>query len=172
LMWWRQLRITHRTPRFTGGVLFLIPIATFTFLVATNLSLLNSYVGELHARFVLPWDNILASLALIADGKASFIDMTNLVMTIGIGGMLIAVWRNLPREFTVYTSLMFLAPMFRMTATQPLVSMDRYALVLFPVFILLGVGGKHAWVNRVVVYLCFPLQLYLSAQFVLWGWVG
>ncbi|MBM3129824.1 MAG: hypothetical protein FJ009_14525 [Chloroflexi bacterium] len=47
-----------------------------------------------------------------------------------------------------------------------------YALAIFPAFIVLGARGQNAWVNRAIVYLAFPLQLYLSAQFVLWGWVG
>jgi len=67
---------------------------------------------------------------------------------------------------------MFLAPLFRMTTTQPLVSMMRYALAIFPVFILWGVWGKNAWVNRAIIYPSLLLQLYLSAQFVMWGWVG
>jgi hypothetical protein len=86
--------------------------------------------------------------------------------------MVLAVWRVLPREYGLYALAMYLAPLFRMTTAQPLVSMDRYALAIFPVFVLWGVWGKHAWVNRAFVYLSFPLQLYLSAQFVLWGWVG
>ena len=39
-------------------VLLLIPLATASFLLVTNLSLLASYEGQLHARFVLPWDNL------------------------------------------------------------------------------------------------------------------
>ncbi len=170
-MWWQQNKSVNAS-RFTLYVLFLIPVATFVFLASTNLSLLNSYVGELHARFVLPWENIAASCALIANGKASFIDVSNLVATLGVGAMLIIAWRRLPREYALYTLLMFLAPLFRMTETQPLVSMNRYGLVLFPMFMLLGVWGKNAWVNRAVVYLSFPLQMYFVAQFVLWGWVG
>lgn len=171
LMWWQRNRPTS-TYRFELYVLFLIPIATLAFLVATNLSLLNSYIGELHARFVLPWDNVLASLALIVSGEASFIDLTNLIATLTIGGMLVVVWRQLPLDYASYAGLMFLVPLFRMTETQPLVSMNRYVLVLFPMLMLLGVWGKNAWVNRAVVYLSFPLQLYFVAQFVLWGWVG
>jgi hypothetical protein len=156
--------------RFTS--LLLIPLATVAFLAFTNLSLLSSYVGELHARFVFPWDNFSASIALLAGGRASFVDVLNLLTTIGFGAMIIAVWRTLPREYGLYALLMYLAPLFRMTTAQPLVSMDRYALAIFPVFMLWGAWGKNAWVNRAIVYLAFPLQLFLSAQFVLWGWVG
>jgi hypothetical protein len=45
-------------------------------------------------------------------------------------------------------------------------------LTLFPVFMLWGAWGRHAWANRAILYLPFPLDLYPSAQFVMWGWVG
>ncbi|MBM3129826.1 MAG: hypothetical protein FJ009_14535 [Chloroflexi bacterium] len=163
-------RLAHYVSRFAP--LLLIPFATFAFLALTNLSLIASYESELHARFVLPSDNLLAALTLLVDGRASFVDALNLLTTLLFGAMLIAVWRALPREYGVYALLMYLAPLFRMTTTQPLVSMDRYALAIFPAFIVLGARGQNAWVNRAIVYLAFPLQLYLSAQFVLWGWVG
>ena len=174
---WRQYRASHRTypaGRFTMCVLllFAIPLATFVFLALTNLSLIRAYEGELHARFVLPWDNMAALLNLVMSGQASFVDLLNLAITAGTGVMLFALWKKLPGEYVLYALAMWLAPLFRMTTTQPLVSMARYALALFPMFILLGIWGKHAWVNRAVVYLSFPLQLYLSAQFILWGWVG
>jgi len=165
-------RITHHAIRTMQYAILLIPLATLAFLAYTNLSLLASYEGELHARFVLPWENLVAALALIVDGRASFVDGLNLLTTLGFGALLIAVWRALPREYAVYALLMYLAPLFRMTTLQPLVSMDRYVLAIFPAFIWLGARGQNAWVNRAVVYLSFPLQLYLSAQFVLWGWVG
>lgn len=152
--------------------LLLIPFATAAFLAFTNLSLLSSYVGELRARFVWPWDNFSAAFELLMGGRASFVDALNLLTTILCGALVIVVWRALPRAYGLYALLMCLAPLFRMTTTQPLVSMDRYALAIFPAFIVLGARGQNAWINRAVVYLSFPLQLYLSAQFVLWGWVG
>ncbi|MBI5029617.1 MAG: glycosyltransferase family 39 protein [Chloroflexi bacterium] len=164
--------ITHYVLRFTA--LLAIPFATLVFLAFTNLSLIASYEGELHARFVMPWDNVLASVALLTSGQGSPIDALNLVATIGFGIMLFVVWktRSVPLEYSLYSIAMFFAPLLRMTTTQPLVSMDRYVLVMFPIFMLWGVWGKNSWVNRAVVYLSFPLQLYLSAQFILWGWVG
>jgi len=176
-MWWQNDRrlptADHCIAHVIGFTpLLLIPLATAAFLALTNLSLLSSYVGELHARFVLPWDNLGALIALLASGRASVVDGLNLLTTLGFGAMMVAVWRVLPREYGLYALAMYLAPLFRMTTAQPLVSMDRYALAIFPVFVLWGVWGKHAWVNRAFVYLSFPLQLYLSAQFVLWGWVG
>jgi hypothetical protein len=165
-------RLMQYAIRNTRYPVFLIPLATLAFLAFTNLSLIASYEGELHARFVFPWDNVIAALMLLVDGRANFVDGLNLVLTILFGALVIVVWRALPREYGLYALAMYLAPLFRMTTTQPLVSMDRYVLAMFPVFIWLGARGGNTWVNRAIVYLSFPLQLYLSAQFVLWGWVG
>ncbi len=164
------LRIAYYALRFVP--LLLIPLATIAFLAFTNLSLLASYAGELHARFVLPWDNLAASVARLASGQGNLIDALNLLTTLGLGALLVAVWQKQPREYGLYAIAMFLAPLFRMTTTQPLVSMVRYALAIFPVFILWGVWGRNAWVNRAIIYPSLLLQLYLSAQFVMWGWVG
>lgn len=152
--------------------LLLIPLATFGFLLFTNLSLVASYEGELHARFVTPWENLWASMALTWNGGASIADLANLGATILFGAMCVIVWKKISRELAIYAALMFLAPVFRMTTTQPLVSMTRYILVMFPVFMLWGAWGKYVWVNRAVVYLSIPLSLYFSAQFWLWGWVA
>ena len=164
------LRITYYVLR--SASLLLLPLATAAFLAFTNLALVSSYVGELHARFVLPWENFAAAIGLLASGRASFVDGLNLAVAVLFGGLLIAIWKKLPLEYVLFAGAMYLAPLFRMTTTQPLVSMDRYALAILPAFILLGKWGKNSWINRAVVYLGFPLQLYLSAQFVLWGWVG
>jgi hypothetical protein len=160
-------------------MLLIIPLATFAFLTLQysfvgSASLIGAYEGQLHAMFVMPWDNITASVGMITAGRANLIDILNLVVTIGFGIMLLAVWiaKSIPRAYTLYAALMYLAPLFRMTTTQPLVSMLRYILVLFPIFIVWAGWGQNPWVNRTVLYLSFPLSLYFTAQFVLWGWVG
>ena len=152
--------------------LLVIQSATIIFLAFTNLSLLNAYRGELHAKFVLPWDNVLASISLLMSGQGSFVDALNLIITFGLGVMMFVIWKKLPFEYTLYSLLMLVAPMLRMTTTQPLVSMSRYALAVFPMFIVWADWGQKPWVNRAIVYLSLPLQLYLSAQFFLWGWVA
>ncbi len=150
----------------------LIPLATLGFLGFSSLSLLNTYQGTLHARFVFPWENVWATVSVLTNGKGSIVDALNLIVTLGLLGMMFPVWKKLPLEYTLLSLLMLLAPMLRMTTTQPLVSMTRYALAVFPVFIVLAMWGKNPWVNRLVLYSSVLLQLYLSAQFILWGWVA
>jgi hypothetical protein len=58
-------------------------------------------------------------------------------------------------------------------AVHPMASVGRYTLELFPGFFLLGsLGERNPWLNRLILYPSIALFLYLSAQFVLWGWVG
>lgn len=185
-LWWKQARLarsqapeTFRPFDVLRGVapLALIPLATGAVLLweywfIDRAFLLTSYEGQLYAQFVFPWENVGAAVRLWAAGQAGVIDVLNLLATILFAAMTLLVWIKLPREYGLYTLAMLLAPLFRMTTQQPLVSMFRYVLILFPVFMLWAIWGKNAWVNRAVVYLSFPLALYTSAQFMLWGWVG
>lgn len=170
-MLWRD-KVSAKELVLRGLPLILIPMATLSFLAFSNLSLLNTYQGTLNARFVLPWQNIWAAASVLLRGEGTIVDALNLITTLGSIGMLFVIWKKLPFEYTLYSLLMLAAPMFRMTTTQPLVSMMRYAIVIFPIFIVLGLWGKNPWVNRLILYTSVLLQLYLSAQFILWGWVA
>jgi len=55
---------------------------------------------------------------------------------------------------------------------QPLLSVPRYALAIFPAFIVLGRAGKNPLVNRLIIYLSWLGLLFFSGQFVIWGWVA
>lgn len=165
--------VSHRRDKLLGAAsLLLVPVASFSYVAASNSSLIANYQDKLHASFVLPWDNLGAAVTLIGQGRASVPDVLNLAATLFFAGMCAVVWANLPRQFGLYTFGMFLAPLVRMTTQQPLVSMTRYVLVLFPAYLVLANWGKNRWINRAVVYLSLPLNLYLSAQFFLWGWVA
>lgn len=172
LMWRETKGLALRAKLARFASLALIPLATASFLAFTNLSLISTYERTLQARFVSPWENILASVALLSCGGGGVVDALNLVFTLGLIAVMFPIWRKLPPEYFLYSILMLVAPMLRMTTTQPLVSMMRYALAIFPAFMVFGLWGGNKWGNRVIMYLSLSLQLYLSAQFILWGWVG
>jgi hypothetical protein len=172
VLWYESRGVGMKKIILRGIPLLIMPLATVSFLAISNLSLVDTYQGRLHAKFVLPWDNIFATISLLAGDRGGIIDALNLIVTLGLIAMIFTVWKKLPLEYTLYSILMLAAPMFRMTTTQPLVSMTRYALVVFPAFIVLGIWGRNQWVNRIIIYTSALLQLYLSAQFILWGWVA
>lgn len=173
-LWLRSMRVGAGTRSLIwSGLAFLaIPLTTFGFLVFMRLSFFTSLEGGWDARIVPPWESLLASFGQIAGGRFSFVDLVNLTVSLLFGVVIVLGWKRLPVAYSLYAAAMLLGPLFRLTPTQPLVSMSRYVLPIFPVFLLLGKWGENPWVNRLFVYTSFPLNLYFSAQFVLWGWVA
>jgi len=162
---------------WTGLSALLVPLGTILFLAFQRYwmgeaSMLQTYEGQLYARFVLPWDNILASVRVILSPEGSFIDLLNLLITFLFIALVVAVWKKLPKEYGIYSAFTLLALMLRMTTLQPLVSMSRYVLAIFPAFMLMGAWGGNPWVNRLILYPSIALLIYLMGQFILWGWVA
>ncbi|MCJ7667445.1 MAG: hypothetical protein MUP04_04030, partial [Anaerolineae bacterium] len=155
--------------------LFLIPLGAASFLFYLNslgASLFNVYQSHLHAQFVLPWDNIIATVQNILSPEGTFIDIVNLIMTFIFLAMTITSFRAMPLSYSLYMALTIFVLLLRRTTAQPLVSMSRYVLTLFPAFMLWGLRGKNPWVNRLIVYPSIALLIYLCGQFAIWGWVA
>ena len=168
-LWWTQAD----SRRWRDGLsLLMVPLATLSFLALTGLSGVSSLQNGWRAKFVLPWQNIVEFCKLAGQNRLLPIDIFDLFVVVVFAILCYAIWTRLPREFGLYSLAMFLVPLFRVNAGQPFVSMARYVLVIFPAFILLGQWGKNPWVNRLILYLSFPVLLYFSAQFWMWGWVG
>jgi Mannosyltransferase (PIG-V) len=168
-MWWRQG--APRRWRDALALLF-IPSGAGAFLMITNLGAFTSYQSTWHSRFVFPWEHFAEMARLIANHLATSTDYFNLFVTLLFGCLIVFTWLEMPPELSLYSALMFLLPLFRISAGQPFVSMSRYVLVLFPVFILLGKWGAKSWVNRLILYPSFLGALFFSAQFWMWGWVA
>jgi hypothetical protein len=128
--------------------------------------------AALNARLVFPWDNILYAFQTLASGKFLLADVLNLLAFALAIFLLWRGWRFLPVEFSIYVAVTLIVASVRWVDTQPLNSMTRYVLTLFPLFMLLAYWSKNRWIERAVVYTSVPLGLYLSAQFLTWGWVA
>ena len=125
-----------------------------------------------HARLVLPWQTYGYALQTILSRNFTFIDLLNWAIATLFMAFLAWGWRRIPIEYTLYTASSLLIMLIRIVDTQPLISFSRYSLTLFPVFYSLGLVAENRIVRRVLVYTFIPLNLYLSAQFFLWGWVA
>ncbi len=125
-----------------------------------------------HAHLVLPWETYWYAIQTLLSGKFTFIDALNWAVVTTFIILLISGWRKIPLEYNLYAAFSLLIMLIRIVETQPLISMSRYSLALFPSFFVLGLGGENRWVRRLIVYTFVPLNLYLSAQFFLWGWVA
>lgn len=128
--------------------------------------------SDWHAQIVPPWQTYWYAIQTLLSDHFTFIDVLNWVIVTLFIILLIAGWRKIPLEYSLYTALSLLIILIRIVETQPLISMSRYALTLFPAFYTLGLAGENPWIRRFIVYSFILLNLYLSAQFFSWGWVA
>jgi hypothetical protein len=76
--------------------------------------------------------------------------------------------RILPRSMSAYTGLSLLMPLF----TGSLMSTQRFVLVLFPLFAVLGVYGRSSVVNLTIVALFLPLFGAFTLLYAAGYWIG
>ena len=128
--------------------------------------------SNLHARIVPPWENVRYSLQYILGGSAGYIDLLNLMMFVLFSILLVIYWKNFPIQYALFSAASMIVLTMRLVDTQPLNSMIRYVLTIFPIFYVFGVLAENKWIDR-LIFVCFlSLNLFLSAQFFLWGWVA
>jgi hypothetical protein len=127
---------------------------------------------NLHARIVPPWENLIYSVQYIVNDLAGYIDILNLIAFILFSALLVAHWNKFPIEYGLFSIASIVLLTMRLVETQPLNSMVRYLLTLFPVFYLFGMLAENEWINRLMFVSFLSLNLFLSAQFFLWGWVA
>jgi hypothetical protein len=82
--------------------------------------------------------------------------------------VLLAGWHRLRLSYTAYMALSILAPM----CTASLMSMPRFALVLFPMFAILARWGDRPWANTLIVAFSLPLLGLFTVLFANWYWVA
>jgi hypothetical protein len=119
-----------------------------------------------------PWESYGYALHTIASGQAFFRDFLNLFIATLFIFMLVIGWRKLPIEYSLYTAGSILIMLSRIVEGQPLSGMTRFALSLFPMFILLGLIGEKPILNRLILYPAILLNIFLCTQFWMWVWVA
>lgn len=131
-------------------------------------------VAQTHRGGVLslPGLNILEAFRRIFIGQLPLENFIELLFTLAFIVLTILVWKKLPRLYGVYAVSLMLFFLARMGSPQPLVSMVRYTLEIFPVFLLFAAWGSSPVFRRVILYLSWLGLLFFSAQFAMWGWVG
>jgi len=82
--------------------------------------------------------------------------------------LLIAAFRRLSPTYWSYMALSILVPM----STSSLMSMPRFALVLFPMFVVMGLWGSRPSVNNAIVAFSLPLLGLFTVLFADWYWVA
>jgi Gpi18-like mannosyltransferase len=175
---WGLLQTRFRNTRFVdlffAGLGPMVAIGVYLLIRARggDPSIIPFTETNLHAWIVPPWDNLIYSVQYIFDGSAGYIDILNLSASVLFAVLLAIHWRKFPIEYGLFSAASLVVLSMRLVDTQPLNSMIRYLLTIFPVFYLFGIFAQNKWTNR-LMFVCFlVLNLFLSAQFFLWGWVA
>lgn len=119
-----------------------------------------------------PWVSVINSfhkmLAHGAGGDAIANQSLELAFTFLMIAVLIGGWHRLRPPYIAYMALSILVPM----STSNLMSMPRFALVLFPMFAILARWGERTWVNNVILAFSLPLLGLFTVLFTNWYWVA
>ena len=120
----------------------------------------------------IPGLNIFETIKRIFIGQMIVENSIELFFTLAFIAFAILIWKKQSRLYGLYSISMMIFFLTRMGSPQPLISMVRYTIEIFPVFFLFAQWGtKPAW-NRVILYLSWLGLLFFTAQFAIWGWVG
>ena len=122
-------------------------------------------------HFAPPWVAFNHAFAVMSASKSP-LTIANTSIEIGftllmIGVFFASVTRMRP-SYSAYMALSILIPM----STASLMSMPRFALVLFPMFAVLAVWGGRSWVNNAIVAFSLPLLGLFTVLFADWYWVA
>ncbi len=171
---WSARPLDKRFARVVSLTLPALGLALYLFIRALvgDSAVIPTTEPNLFARLAPPWENYWYGLQTLASGKFLFADVLNFVLTTIVLVAFARSWRKLPRALALYTVASLVILTLRVVESQPLNSMSRYTLTLFPIFMLFGIWGAKGWAQRALVYPSVALALYLSAQFFLWGWVA
>ena len=118
-----------------------------------------------------PWTSIWHSIHTITtstNGTAIANQSLELAFTIFMVAILVASIRVMRPSYAIYTALSIIVPM----STSSLMSMPRFALVLFPLFIILALWGRKPAVHNAIVSFSLPLLGLFTALFADWYWVA
>jgi hypothetical protein len=109
----------------------------------------------------------LRALAEFQLNKGGLSRLLNLSAVLAVLAMTPFVWRRLGEGYAIYVLILILVPI-----SSSAMSVIRYVLPLFPVFILLGWWGRRATVDRALLA-CFAVGLgVLTTIFVNWYFVA
>lgn len=122
-------------------------------------------------HFAAPWTAVMNSVhkiqhSTVPQNVAN--QILELVFTALMVFVLVAGWRRLKASYIAYLALSILLPM----STSSLMSMPRFALVLFPMFAILALWGRRPSVNNAIVALSLPLLGLFTVLFADWYWVA
>ena len=122
-------------------------------------------------HLAFPWVsfiNAFHKIAHAASGQVLANEALEIAFTVLMIAVLVGGWKQLRPSYIAYLALSILVPM----STSSLMSMPRFALVLFPMFAILARWGERPWVNNLILAFSLPLLGLFTVLFADWYWVA
>ena len=154
--WWKWPMDTVVKPLIG---LAIVPLGLATHMaylwVARRSALFLARTGHWGRHLAPPWESFVHSFKLIAMGNPQVVanQFLEVTFTLLMLAVLVLGFRRLRFSYVAYMGLSILVPM----STSSLMSMPRFALVLFPMFTLFGLWGARPNVNNIIVAFSLPL---------------
>ncbi|MCO5220505.1 MAG: glycosyltransferase family 39 protein [Thermomicrobiales bacterium] len=99
-------------------------------------------------------------------------DVLELVSTILFIALIVVGFKVLPLYQSLYLVPGILIPLFQPSSVHPLMSIPRFGLVLFPLFIVMAILLRKRWLYLPVAAISTILLILLTLQFSTWYWVS
>jgi hypothetical protein len=107
------------------------------------------------------------ALVNTALNKGNLSRLLNLAAVFGVFAMVPFVWRRLGEGYAIYVLILVLVPI-----SSSVMSVIRYVLPLFPIFMVLGLWGRHPAVDRgLLAFFAIMLGVFTTI-FVNWFFVA
>jgi hypothetical protein len=104
--------------------------------------------------------------------KVANSDTFELVITIMFLGLAIVGLFKLPLWQSAYVWPPLIVPLFQPSSVHPLFSMPRFVIVLFPLFVVLGMFIEGRWTKTIAVLVSTAMLVLFTIQFSTWYWVS
>jgi Dolichyl-phosphate-mannose-protein mannosyltransferase len=176
----RPVQFKRLAPILAG--IAIIPLAYGGYAVYVRYGLgsswpLQSLESGWPVHFDWPWAGIWASFANLLDpGKSSGVYSGNVLSELAMSllaiVLLILGWRKLPAVFHLYAWPLLISGISKVTDLNLMVSMPRYVLTLFPIFIVLALKAQRKVLVLAWFGLSAALQMFFLSLFYLRSFVG
>ena len=104
--------------------------------------------------------------------RVAVINLENLAFLALFVALTVVVWRRFGAPYGLFVALSLAIPLSVPSERWPLVSMPRFGLALFPIFLALAAIGERPRVNTAILAISAVLLGICCVQWALWQWVA
>jgi hypothetical protein len=119
---------------------------------------------------VTVWHGLEAAWHAVAGAMGSFV-FVDAALAVLVLVAATAMWRRLTPTYSIYVWTSLLIPLSYAASWRPLLSVPRFAAVLFPVAWVGEMVVRSRWGFFAVTGLALACQIALAVEFMNWGWI-